>query len=120
MKKILLIVAILSFASHAVAEQSWWNKVLNAVGLGEQSAEQVQGPDLTGLLNSVTSNLGVTNEQAKGGMAALFNYAKQNISDEQFAILAEKVPGLDSVMQYLPMVEESSRGALGGLMDKAE
>jgi hypothetical protein len=52
-------------------------------------------------------------------MAALFNYAKQNISDEQFAILAEKVPGLDSVMQYLPMVEESSRGALGGLMDKA-
>ena len=119
MKKILLIVAILSFASHVVAEESWWNKVLNVVGLGEDITEQVQGPDLTGLLNSVTSNLGVTTEQAQGGMAALFNYAKQNVSNEQFAMLAEKVPGLDSVMQYLPIVEEVSRGGLGGLMDKA-
>lgn len=119
MKKILIMIAILGFASHAAAEQSWWNKMLNVVGLGEETTVQEQGPNLDGLLNSVTSNLGVTNEQAKGGMAALVNYAKQNVSEEQFAMLAEKVPGLDSVMKYLPVVKEASSGGLSGLMDKA-
>jgi hypothetical protein len=121
MKKIILMVAALSFASNAFAEDSWWNKVLNVVGLGEETTqqEQVQGPNLDGLLDSVTSNLGVSNEQAKGGMAALVNYAKQNISEEQFAMLTDKVPGLDSVLEYLPMIKEASSGGLGGLMDKA-
>ncbi|MGK0371561.1 MAG: hypothetical protein ACJAW1_001804, partial [Glaciecola sp.] len=98
MKKILLIIAVLGFASNAAAEESWWNTVLSAVGLGEETTVQAEGPNLDGMLNSVTSNLGVTSEQAQGGMAALINYAKQNVSEEQFAMLAEKVPGLDSVM----------------------
>lgn len=120
MKKILLMIAVLSFASNAIAEESWWDSVLNAVGLGEESSEQAQeGPNLDGLLESVTSNLGVTSEQAKGGIAALVNYAKQNISEEQFAMLAEKVPGLDSIMEYVPVVKEAASGGLSGLMDKA-
>ncbi|MFT6267888.1 MAG: hypothetical protein ACJAVV_000693 [Alphaproteobacteria bacterium] len=119
MKKILLIIAVLGFASNAAAEESWWNTVLSAVGLGEETTVQAEGPNLDGMLNSVTSNLGVTSEQAQGGMAALINYAKQNVSEEQFAMLAEKVPGLDSVMQYLPIVKEASSSGLGGLMEKA-
>ena len=131
MKKILIMVAVLTFTSHAGAQESWWNTLLNAVGLGDSASQSVQtpgenagestanGPSLDGLLESVTSNLGVTSEQAKGGIAALVNYAKQNISEEQFAMLTEKVPGLDSVMQYLPMVKEASAGGFGGLLDKA-
>lgn len=112
-------IALIGFASCAAAEQSWWNKVLNVVGLGEETTVQDQGPNIDGLLSSVTSNLGVTNEQAKGGMAALVSYAKQNVSDEQFAMLTSKVPGLDSIMQYVPVVKEAASGGLGGLMDKA-
>jgi hypothetical protein len=119
MKKILLMLAVLSFTSNSMAQESWWNSLLNAVGLGEETSQEAQGPNLDGLLQSVTSNLGVTSEQAKGGIAALVNYAKQNITEEQFATLAQKVPGLDSVMEYLPMVQEASRSGLGGLMDKA-
>ena len=124
MKKTLVMLVLLGFASTAIAQDSWWNSLLNKVGLGEettqaQQTEEVKGLNLDGLLNNVTSNLGVTNEQAKGGMAALMNYAKQNISEEQFAMLTQQLPGLDSVMEYLPVVKEAASGGLGGLMDKA-
>jgi hypothetical protein len=118
MKNVLLLLVMLSFTSTAMAQESWWDSLLNAVGLGEETTEQV-GPSVDGLLESVTSNLGVTKEQAQGGIAALVNYAKQNVSEEQFAALSEHIPGLDSVMEYLPEIKAASEGGLGGLMDKA-
>ncbi len=119
MKYLLLIATLAIFSSSAMAQQSWWNSVLSAVGLADEQPEAVKTPNIDGLLNSVTSNLGVTSEQAKGGIAALFNFAKQNISAEQFSALTAKIPGIDSVMQYLPVVEEMTKGGLGGLMDQA-
>lgn len=119
MKNVLLLLVTLSFTSSAMAQESWWDSVLSAVGLGEETSEQVKGPSVDGLLDSVTSNLGVTTEQAKGGIAALVNYAKQNVSEEQFAALTAQIPGLDSVMEYLPAIEAASEGGLAGLMDKA-
>jgi hypothetical protein len=119
MRNVLLLVVMLSFTTTAIAQESWWDSVLSAVGLGDDTSEQVTGPSADGLLDSVTSNLGVTSEQAKGGIAALVNYVKQNISEEQFAKLSAQIPGLDSVMQYLPEVEAVSKGGLSGLMDKA-
>jgi hypothetical protein len=118
MKNVMLLLVMLSFTSTAMAQESWWDSLLNAVGLGEETTEQV-GPSVDGLLESVTSNLGVTKEQAQGGIAALVNYAKQNVSEEQFAALSAQIPGLDSVMEYLPEIKAASEGGLGGLMDKA-
>jgi len=103
-----------------MAEQSWWDSVLSAVGLGDDTTEQVEaGPTADGLLESISSKLGVSSEQAKGGIAALVNYAKQNVSEEQFASLTAQIPGLDTVMQYLPAIEAASKNSVGGLMDKA-
>lgn len=121
MKNVILVLVMLSFTSAAIAQDSWWDSLLNTVGLGDDTSEEAKGPSIDGLLESVTSKLGVTPEQAKGGVAALMNYAKENISDEQFAALSAQIPGLDSVMQYLPAIEAAagSEGGLGGLMDKA-
>jgi hypothetical protein len=122
MKKIMIIISLVAMTNFAQAQdsQSWWESLLSSVGLGDEtSVEEVKGPNLDGLLGSLTENLGVTSEQAKGGLAALLNFAKQNVSQEQFEALAAQVPGLDSVMQYLPAVAQASESGLGGLLDKA-
>ena len=125
MKKIILLSAVLSFSSAASAEQSWWDSLLSAVGLGENE-EVVETADasqstagIDGLLDSLTSKLGVTKEQAQGGMAALFNFAKQNISEEQFSALTAQIPGLDSLMKYLPAISAMNSEGMGGIMDMA-
>ena len=125
MKKVILLSAVLSFSSVASAEQSWWDNFLSAVGLGE-SEEVVETVDasqstvgIDGLLSSLTSKLGVTKEQAQGGMAALFNFAKQNISEEQFSALTAQIPGLDSLMKYLPAISALNSEGMGGIMDMA-
>lgn len=122
MKKLLCALVFVSLTASVQAEESWWQSLLNTVGLGdsEQSQEAEQnGVDMNGLIDSLTSNLGVTKEQAQGGMAALFNYAKQNVSQEQFTAISEQIPGLDAVMRYLPAVSAVKEQGLGGLMDMA-
>jgi hypothetical protein len=118
MKKIIFMIAVLTFASGASAEDSWWNSLLKSVGLGEEVTEQAEGPNVDALLTSLSTNLGVSRAQAQGGFAALMSYAKQNISEDKFTMLAEKIPGLDSVMKYIPTVEKGSESGISGLMDK--
>jgi hypothetical protein len=120
MKKFLILASFLTLSTMAQAQDSWWNSLLNSVGLGDDTAAEVPAaPSLNGMVENLTSALGVTPEQAQGGLAALFNFAKQNVSQEQFDALASQIPGLDSVMQYLPAIAAASEGGLGGLIDKA-
>ena len=120
MKKITILLAFLTLSTVAQAQDGWWDSLLNTIGLGDDtSAEVASGPSLTGMVNNFTSALGVTPEQAQGGIAAIFNYAKQNISQEQFDSLAAQIPGLSSVMQYLPAISSAKQEGMGGLMDMA-
>jgi len=77
---------------------------------------QAQGPDLIQML---TSQLGVSGEQATGGAGAMFGYAKENLSADDFATIAQGVPGMDELIAMAPEPENSSAlgkagGALGG------
>lgn len=124
MKKITALIALitlLTFNTAVSAEESWWNSLLNSIGLGEETVEEKEAlPSIEGMLDSITSNLGVSQEQAQGGMASVLSFVKDNASKEQFAALAEYVPGIDSVMAYLPEVPKvDSSDALGGLVAKA-
>ena len=67
-----------------------------------------EGPDLIQLL---TSQLGVTGEQATGGAGAMFEYAKDHLDAEDFASIAQGVPGMDDMIAMAPEPENSS--ALG-------
>jgi hypothetical protein len=80
-----------------------------------------EGPDLIQML---TSQLGVTGEQATGGAGAIFEYAKDNLDAEDFASIAKGVPGMDDMIAMAPEPENSSAmgeassalsGAGGGL-----
>lgn len=118
MKKInlLLAVAALSIAPHTQA-QGWLDSLKNMIGIGQEKAATL---NISDMVSSVTDSLGVTQTQASGGLSSLFNYAKDNISTEQFAQLSGALPGVDELLKVVPDVSEmASEGGLGGLMDKA-
>lgn len=50
------------------------------------------------LVDSLSTDLGVSPTQAAGGAGALLAMAKNNLSAEQFSGLLSKVPGLDSLL----------------------
>lgn len=68
----------------------------------------------TGLVDLLSSQLGVTKDQAQGGAGSIFQLAKQNLSVEDFSSIAKALPGIDQMMGAAPKVEKSS-GSLGSI-----
>jgi hypothetical protein len=66
-----------------------------------------------GLVQLLSSNLGVTEKQATGGAGSIFNLAKQNLSIEDFSKVAKAVPDIDNMMTAAPK-PEGAAGMLGG------
>ena len=66
-----------------------------------------------GLVQLLSSNLGVTKKQATGGAGSIFNLAKQNLSIEDFTKVAKAVPDIDNMMTAAPK-PEGAAGMLGG------
>ena len=85
-------------------------------------AEQVKGtPTVSGMVSAVSESVGISQEQATGSLASIFNYAKNNISSEQFSALSAKLPGLDSLLNAVPQAEDTAESGskMGSLMNKA-
>ena len=61
-----------------------------------------------GLVDLLSSKLGVTKDQAAGGAGSIFQLAKQNLSGKDFSSVAKAVPGIDQMMGAAPKVEGSS------------
>jgi len=68
----------------------------------------------TGLTDTLMKQLGVTSEQAQGGSGALFEAAKNNMSDSDFGQLSQAVPGMDGMLAAAPKSESDS--ATGSLL----
>jgi hypothetical protein len=118
MKKlsILLTIAALSFQPQVHAE-GWLDSLKSMIGMGEEAPA---APNISDMVSSVTDSLGVTESQATGGLGSLFNYAKDNISAEQFGQLSSALPGVGDLLKSAPDVSNiASEGGLGGLLDKA-
>jgi hypothetical protein len=79
-----------------------------------QVTAQAQGDDL---IQSLTSQLGISGEQATGGAGAIFDYAKQNLSAEDFSSIAKGIPGMDDMLIMAPEPESSSTmGKVGSML----
>jgi hypothetical protein len=73
------------------------------------------GAQSGGLVNLLTGNLGVTTPQAEGGAGAIFSYAKQKVSPDEFTKVAGAVPEMDSLLKAAPQTQTSGLGkAIGG------
>lgn len=66
------------------------------------------------LLQALTSQLGITEAQAKGGSGLLFKMAKEKLGAGEFSQVASAVPGIDSLISAAPQAGGLG-GALGGL-----
>ena len=69
-----------------------------------------------GLVDLLSSQLGVTKGQAEGGAGSIFQLAKQNLSVEDFSSIAKAVPGIDKMMGAAPKLEGSSLGGISSMM----
>jgi hypothetical protein len=66
-----------------------------------------------GLVQLLSSNLGVTEKQASGGAGSIFNLAKQNLGAQDFTRVADAVPGIDKMMAAAPKADGAA-GMIGG------
>lgn len=90
------------------------NKVDQALQTGQSATEAVPTTqsELTGILMQQT---GVTQAQAEGGAGAMFQVAKQRMTDQAFGQLSQAVPGMDGLLAAAPQRQSS----LGGLAAEA-
>lgn len=128
MKKLIVLLTLSTLSSSVLAQEtSWLDSLKNLIGLGEVKEQTVEKnssvmPSADGLVGMLTSGLGVNNEQASGGMGAIFNYVKNNVSTNEFSQLAKSIPGVDGLVSQMPDISKLSSGSsegIGGLLNKA-
>jgi hypothetical protein len=93
-----------------------WQRLLSIAFLlglchGFASEEKETHP----LVKQLTETLGVSQEQALGGLGSLMTYGKALLKEDQFSQLKEGVPGMDDLLNAAPEVKEEG-GGLGGLL----
>jgi len=76
--------------------------------LGASGTGRAQASDLIGLL---TSQLGVTEQQATGGAGSLFGFAQEEMGVSDFDVVSSALPSVDSLIGAAP--ETGSSGLLG-------
>ena len=67
------------------------------------------------LVQMLTSQLGVSETQAKGGAGLLFKLAQDKLDGGEFSQIAGAVPGIESLISAAPEGGGGMAGALGGL-----
>jgi hypothetical protein len=136
MKKLIVLLTLSTLSTSALAEEvSWLDSFKKLIGLGEVKEQSVESntqantnadasamPSTEGLVAMLTSALDINTEQASGGMGAILNYVKNNMSTEQFSQLVNSLPGAEGLLSKMPDISklssDSSEG-LSGLLDKA-
>lgn len=123
-----LILALFAIALSTQAQAGWLDALF---GNSEETAQEVtesapksaaaQTLDALAMVPMLTDSLGVTEQQAQGGLGSLFNFAKGNLSQSQFGELATALPGVDQLLGAVPAVSEatSSNEGLSGLLNTA-
>lgn len=107
-KALLLMVSVL-FAAPS------WAGIGSYFGLDDDddAASAVEGAASAmgmedGLAALASSQLGLSSEQAAGGLGSLFSLAKSNLSGDEFGQLADAIPGMDSLLAAAPLLSSSS------------
>jgi len=75
------------------------------------------------LIRQLVEQLGITSDQAKGGLGALLSVAREKLGDEKYSQLTTAVPGLSGMETSAPQGGTLSAvgalaGSLGGSLGK--
>lgn len=71
------------------------------------------------LFDQIVQQLGVSNEQAEGGVALLMKLAKEKLGEEDFSQVSNLIPGLGGAMDKAPEIGAAGEAvdASGGVME---
>ncbi len=72
-----------------------------------------------GLIPTLTKQLGVSENQANGGMGALFQIAKDNLDTSDFSQLSQSIPDMTSLLAAAPALGSDGENPLGSWLAKA-
>lgn len=67
------------------------------------------------LIEQLTQNLGINENQAKGGAGLIFKLAQEKLGDGEFSQLASVVPAVSNLIGEAPQPGGGLASALGGL-----
>lgn len=70
------------------------------------------------LLNSLVSQLGISEEQAKGGAGLLFKMVKEKLGADEFSQVQDAVPEANDMISAAPESGGGIAGMIGGLASK--
>jgi hypothetical protein len=112
MKSILKLCCITLVILPLSAAADWTDAAKQALGGADK---EVVADYSDGLLSAVTGGLGVSNDQAEGGLGSLFGLAKDSLGGDDFASLSKLVPGMDGLLAAAPVLGDSG-GAVGSLL----
>lgn len=121
MKYLTPLLLLCVFSSTSVAE-GWIDSLSSFFSTTTSKAPQTT-PSATntiqGLLPTLTENLGVTNQQASGGLGALLNLTKNNVSSNDFADLTQAIPDMNTLLNAAPTIDQQSQSGLNDLLGNA-
>ena len=106
-----------------------WDSIVNFFSSSEEEKVTEAAPkaDNTGaglvsvglqLLPLLTQQLGVSGEQAKGGMGALLQTAQGLMSGSDFSKVSQMIPGAAALLSAAPQIKNESGGGLAGSVMK--
>ncbi|GAA5314998.1 MAG: hypothetical protein AseanaTS_02020 [Candidatus Pelagadaptatus aseana] len=112
---------LLDTASKATAVAS---DVLTTSDEAVDAAENATTGDMAStaleLLPAITGGLGVSPEQASGGLGSLFQLAQGTLGASDFSVLSDAVPDMSGLLAAAPEVAPAaSQGLTSGLMNMA-
>lgn len=141
MPRLLLAASLLLISCQTYASDSWYDSALEFFGFGEDKEAVAPAPVSTpepeteelidaatnavkssamtsSLTSMVTSQLGVTETQAQGGLGTLFGLAKSSLDSQEFSQLSGAIPNMDTLLAAAPAISEEAAG-LTSLMGSA-
>lgn len=131
MKKILGLV-LLSAASASSLNAGMLDNVSNLLSKQDNTAVKTESAPSSGtqalmttgaaLLPLLSQSLNISNLQAEGGLGSLLQAAKSLINNDQFALLAKSIPGIDKLLAAAPTVNNTAAdsGMLGSALKMAK
>tara|TARA_R110001583_G_scaffold22377_7_gene84015 strand:+ start:13890 stop:14462 length:573 start_codon:yes stop_codon:yes gene_type:complete len=73
----------------------------------------------TGLLPTLTQQLGVSETQASGGLGSIMQLAQSSLSTDEFSQLSTGVPDMSSLLAAVPALSSGTGGGLTDMLSKA-
>ena len=73
--------------------------------LPTSATQQTQNSSLP---EKLSAELGISNQQAEGGLGSILNYAKSSLSSDKYATLANAIPGAENLLSLAPSITGST------------